>query len=98
MSGYLPSTGAMGDATWPGGGGIGVDGLSTQKMFGKGRTFVFANSGFGDVQILLDGTLALDKEVPLSGLAIEFIPIPEPLSLLALTAGALAMSNRRRRD
>ena len=62
-------------------------------------TFAFTADGVNSVQILLDGTLAADRELPLSGLSINYTPIPEPASvtLVLIGLGSLAMARLVRR-
>jgi hypothetical protein len=78
----------------------GIQALSTEQVLQRVAGFDFQAFGDRPVHILFDATLALDTEVPLSGLYINFTPIPEPGTLVLCALGGLAVlaaARRRRR-
>jgi hypothetical protein len=60
-------------------------------------TFTFTADGVNNVQVLFDGTLATDREVPLAGLSINYVPEPASvlLVLMVVAFGALRLFVRR---
>ena len=67
-SGYQ-DTGVLGDASLY---GDGISGLTPEIMLDSGATFSFEADGSNEVMILFDGRFAVDTEVPLAGLNIQF--------------------------
>jgi len=79
----------------------GVDSLTTAIMAGTSAAFTFEADGINPVAIIFDGVDATDTEVPLNGLSLTYVPIPEPSTLVMLVAGSLlgfGLWLRRRRD
>jgi len=93
----------LGDASFPGGnpGGSGEDALTTNLMDAHSAAFLMTSDGSNPIQIVFNGSLASDDEMPLSGLAIHSVTaaVPEPSTLILAILGlaGLAVFRRRRR-
>ncbi len=93
-NGYV-DTGVIGSAFNTGNVGVGLGNILPQYCLDHSATFTFTADGIHDVMIVFDGSAAVDKELPLSGLSINVVP--EPTTLAFLTLGGLAGLLRRKR-
>ena len=90
---------AIGDSSFPAGnpGGSGEHELITNTLEAHSASFLITSNGRDPIEIVFNGSQAGDHELPLSGLSIQEIYIPEPATLSLLGLGALALLRRRRR-